>query len=644
VCGDLGYTSECPTGGGDLPADQETYDFEPPDPPVVGKATAAAGGKVSVSVTAERRSGVEVLNEEENVVARATGTGKAQTVLFVAESGLHTYTARATDAAGNVSDLGNPTSVTVDADAPRVKQLVITPARPDFGGSIVAFDTEPGAAYDLLVAGRAKHIKGKSAGSERLELWLPNGRYKVTLVVRDPVGNTTRITKRLAVSVARPALTVQRTTADNVTPVVFSITASPRSTGTMTLGGQKPVTFTIGDDGQAEVTLPLTDGSYPAATVALADFAGRTATATTEAFNLDTTAPTLNVTADSDKAKNGLLGLTISAERGARVTLTGVLGENRLDETFTATSAPQSINRDAAAGRHTIIAVATDAAGNQARRTLTVNVADPLTGAELAIALAFLAVVLGGLALAGWLLWRNRASITAWRERRRQEALAAAQRRAAAEAAAAHQRTVVRYEADLRAFTQAERAWSQRRARLVELLQAAEHETGAVSSHVVAVKLRRDEQLLTAVSGVLLERRTRQGEARIVVAGEGTVAVTSQRVVFDGIKHREWAFNKLQDVQHMGEDATLMNVANRQTLSGVGYSDDAERTRLMIDLAIADSHGGRPQVVERVRQRIVEHDRIRPVPPQQPVPPAAPSAGPVPMPRPDDTTVASRPR
>jgi hypothetical protein len=133
---------------------------------------------------------------------------------------------------------------------------------------------------------------------------------------------------------------------------------------------------------------------------------------------------------------------------------------------------------------------------------------------------------------------------------------------------AAHHRAHARYDADRRAYMQAERAWSQRRARLAELLEAAEHETGSVPSHFVAAKLRRDERVLSAVSGVLLERRTRQGETSTVVAGEGTIVVTDHRVLFDGAKNREWAFNKLQEIHHVGDDATLMRVTNRQTVSG----------------------------------------------------------------------------
>jgi hypothetical protein len=563
------------------------------------------------------------------------------TIGFTAKSGSHTYAARATDAAGNVSDIGNSTAVAVDADAPRVEQLVVTPASPSFGASTVAFDTEAGAAYDLTVAGRAEHAKGKTTGSERLELWLPNGRYAVTLLVRDAVGNTARVTKRLEVAVARPALAVRRATADNVTPVVFSITAPPRSKGTLSLAGQKPMTFKIGDSGEAEVAVPLTDGSYAAATVALSDFAGRAAAVRTDAFTLDTVAPALAVAADQDKARNGLLGVTISAERGARVTVSGDLGEDRLDEAFTAASVPTSVNREPAAGRYTISVVATDPAGNQTRRILTVDVADPLTGAELAIGLVFLALVLGGLALAGWLLWRHRASISAWRARRSQRALAAAQQRATAAAATAHHRALARYEADRRAHMQAEHAWSQRRARLGELLEAAEHETGSVPSHFVAAKLRRDERVLSAVGGVLLERRTRQGQTSTVVAGEGTVVVTDHRVVFDGAKKREWAFNKLQEIQHVGEDATLMRVTNRQTVSGIGYVGDVELIRLMIDVAVAHQRGERHQVADRLRQQIVQHDRVRPIPPQQPEHPAPPTAI-VPLTRrPDDAAATS---
>jgi hypothetical protein len=122
----------------------------------------------------------------------------------------------------------------------------------------------------------------------------------------------------------------------------------------------------------------------------------------------------------------------------------------------------------------------------------------------------------------------------------------------------------------------------------------------------------------------MIEMRSKDGNEYPSTVDQGTVTVTSTRVVFNGAKKREWAFEKLEGIQHVGTDRTMMFVGNRKTWSGVTY-DDPERTRLLLQLAVADATGTRQSVIDAVGRSLRDHGAHRPTPPEPPGPaPASP--------------------
>ena len=132
------------------------------------------------------------------------------------------------------------------------------------------------------------------------------------------------------------------------------------------------------------------------------------------------------------------------------------------------------------------------------------------------------------------------------------------------------------------------------------------------------------------LTGHMVDMRSAQGVLRPVIVDAGTVTLTTNRIVFNGSKKREWAFDKLTGVEHVSADTTLMKVTNRENPSGVRVTD-AERGRLLLDLALAMGTGrGRDAVVDRAGQALHGNERQRPTPPPHPRPPPAPY---VPLPR-----------
>jgi len=634
VCGDLGYTSQCPgtteTTVPDVDTSVPDFDYDAPALPRLGKAAAGAKGAVKFTIVAERRSKVAV-TEDGKTVARATGTGSRQTIRFSARTGSHSYVVTATDRAGNTSDEGT-VQVAVDADAPKVTAVQATSPTPTEGAAAFSFTTEPGATYTLAVPGQ-KTIRATAAtASVTHRFWLRNGTYPATLKVTDRVGNATTTKRALKVAFARPALTVNRSTPDNADSTTFDVTATPRSTGVVALPGVDPIAFKVPDAGRATVQSALPDGAYPAGTVTLTDFGGRRATTVLPAFTIDTAPPTLVGTVDRVRLRDGLTRLALRTERGVSVTLTAtVINEQDgatapVTATMAAADGALQWEPSLPAGTYTVTAVATDAADNATTFTDRITVEDPLTGAEIALILGVLFVLLLLAAAAALLLWVNRHRIATWRQERARKAALLAEQRAIAQIRLRYEAAVVEHRSAMARYERDHAAWATQRTHLAGLVAIAEEAHPQLVSHYGVVKLKPGERVYGTIAATLVEQRSRQGQPTLVAVGEGQLAITDTRLVFDGTKNREWRFANLTDVTITGDDIVLMSVTNRKSLSGVrasasGPTWDRDHTLLMT--ALAQAAGQRADLVADLRRRRDDHDRRRPTPPPAPAVPDA---------------------
>ena len=630
VCGDLGYYSECPGG---KPSDDSSNsdsepepptDYDPPKAPRLSRSQAGAGGRVRMVVRAEKHSTVRVETESGKRVAKATGTGKDQTITFKAKTGRHTYAVTATDKASNES-LEATTTVNVDATPPKLSDFVATPGTNVTGASSISFVSEPGATWVLTGAGR-RPLRGKVGDSSTtLAVWLPNGTYRTALVLRDKAGNTRRGSRNFTVRVPRPLLTTARTSASNEPRLVYALTGTPRSTGKLVLAHHDDLPFALDNQGSASIALDVADGTYGPGRAMLTDFAGRTTSQPLDEVVVDTTAPELELAADPTQAAAGTLALSVEAEPGSTVHVSGPmkardLNDAPLDETVTATSTPTLITRQLATGTYTVTATATDAVGNTTTRQIDVKVTVPATPLELALGIVMLVLLCAlpvGAAVVGW---HYRQRIAAWRAQRR---VAAAQRvadRAARAAEAAYQGQLTAYRQDLAVHQTALVAWNRRRAHLENQLAAARtfeptHDSAGL------VQLKRDETSYGTFTTVMVEQRTRRGVTTLDDVAAGQVIITSHRVVFVADRNREWSFAKLAGVVENG-DLTLLPVSNRKHDSGLRISAaQLDKFRLRLELALADRRGGRDTVIARHLAALDLHHRQQPAPPAPPAPP-----------------------
>jgi hypothetical protein len=356
---------------------------------VTGTVTVSANASDNVAV-----AGVQFRLDGANLGAEDTSSPYSVTWNTAgATPGSHMLTAVARDAAGNTT-----TSTTVTVTVPDSAAPAVSIAAPADGATVSGVVSVTATASDNVgVAGVQFRVDGVNLGAEDTTSpysvsWntapAAIGTHTLTAVARDAAGNTTT------------SATITVTVPDIAAPAV-SVTAPANGA---TVSGVVSVTATASDNvgiagvqflldganlGSEDTTAPYSVswnvatasvGTHTLAAVAR-DTAGNTQTSATITVTvLDTSAPTLSLSAPADGATvSGTV--TVSADASDNVGIAGVQflldGVNLGAED---TTGPYSVNWNtsaAAPGTHTLTARARDAAGNTTTSaTITVTVSD----------------------------------------------------------------------------------------------------------------------------------------------------------------------------------------------------------------------------------------------------------------------------
>ncbi|MCS3457768.1 putative Zn-binding protein involved in type VI secretion [Aeromonas sp. BIGb0405] len=274
----------------------------------------------------------------------------------------------------------------LDATAPQISVSApdnIKDATPTLTGIT---DAAPGSTVTLVVTDANGNQQVLIAtvnpdGSFSVDVATPlaDGDYRVTASVTDPAGNTGTAADDGSVDSTAPSVTV--TAPDNTndsTPTITGTTnAAPGSTVTLVVtdanGNQQTLTATVQPDGtySSNVVTPLPDGGYEV-TASVTDPAGNTGTAADDG-SVDTTANitvslddvngdnvgNAPITGTSDVGPGRTVTLVITDANGDKVTVTAVIDGNG---NYSTTADLSGL----ADGNLTVVASATDAAGNRA--------------------------------------------------------------------------------------------------------------------------------------------------------------------------------------------------------------------------------------------------------------------------------------
>ena len=348
------------------------------DTPTVS-GTAEVGSTVTVEITDNNGNVVETQTPAVN------GAGAWSFDAAQLADGAYTVTATATDAAGNSATAG-PNTFTVDTAGPNL--TFDSPA----DGSTTNDNTPTVSGTTDLLANVTVRVLDSNGNEvqvlatsnlggnwETNTLALSDGTYTFEATASDLAGNTTTITHTVTIDTTAPGLTL-------ATPASGSTTNdnTPTVSGTTDAGSTVTVEITDSNGNVVETQTPVADGSgawaFDAAALAdgtytvnaaTSDTAGNTATAGPNTFTVDTTAPSVTITAPADNTVTSDGTPTVSGnvnEAGSTVTVTITDSNGNVIETqMPAVDAGGNWSFDATTltnGTYTVTASATDAAGN----------------------------------------------------------------------------------------------------------------------------------------------------------------------------------------------------------------------------------------------------------------------------------------
>ena len=372
-----------------------TVDTVAPNAPVIVSDTTINTNEVALSGTAEANSTVNVFEGTTQLgTATVDASGAWSFTTGPLSSGTHTFTATATDAAGNTSAASQPIDPAIDQAAPP---------------SIVAFSPDSGTVGDGITNANTLTLTGAAVASSTVNIYdgttllgtaASNGRgawsFTTATLVNGSHSFTATDTVSGATSAASAALAV---IVDTVAPAVTDHLASDTgssstdkitSIDTLTGSGDPNavVHFTVDGTPIAGTATANSSGVWTFAPTGLADghhtivasetdAAGNTGTASLT-FTLDTKAPVVTESLAKDTGSSStdkitsIDTLTGSGDPNAVVHFTV---DGNLIEEHTATANSSGIwtftPNGLANGTHTIVTSETDAAGNTGTASLT---------------------------------------------------------------------------------------------------------------------------------------------------------------------------------------------------------------------------------------------------------------------------------
>ncbi|MBD3942225.1 hypothetical protein IF188_11010 [Microbacterium sp. NEAU-LLC] len=362
-----------------------TVDTEAPEAPVI--ESPATGDVVDTATppitgTAEANATVTVsIDSAEAGTTTASPTGEwTFTPAAPLDEGDHTVVATATDEAGNVSPDSNTVTFTVDTEAPEAP-VIESPAT----GDVVDTATPPITGTAEANATVTVTIDGAEAGTTTADdtgAWtftpttpLEDGEHTVVATATDAAGHESpeSNTVTFTVDTEAPAAPVIESPAtgdvvDTATPPITG-TAEANSTVTVTIDGAEAGTTTADDTGAWTFTptTPLDEGDHTVVATAT-DEAGNVSPDSNEvAFTVNTAAPdapVIEAPSDGAVVEDSTPDISGTAEPGSTVTVSidGVdAGTTPADDTGAWTFTPTTPLED---GEHTVVATATDDAGN----------------------------------------------------------------------------------------------------------------------------------------------------------------------------------------------------------------------------------------------------------------------------------------
>ncbi|MBQ4830231.1 Ig-like domain repeat protein, partial [Alteromonas sp. MMG017] len=345
-------------------------------PTLTGTTDLPSGSTVTISVT-------DSAGTTQTIVATVDSDGNfSATVPTAMAEGDYTVTAFATDTGGNaasVTDNNGSIDVTppiISVDAPDATNDVT----PTINGSS---DLPTGSAITLTVTDSAGNIQTLTATidsdgnfSVEVPLTMSEGDFTVTATATDEAGNSASANTTGSIDTLAPSLTLDpQGNSNDTTPTISGTTDLPEGSFvtisvTDSTGHVQEIQATVDADGNFSADIPgaVSEGNY-SVEVTATDDAGNTAVITSNAGNIDTTAPelSLNPLTPQNNTTPTVSG-TSDLPEGITVTITVIDSQGDTQTLFATVDSDGNFSVDITTplpeGDYTITASATDEAGN----------------------------------------------------------------------------------------------------------------------------------------------------------------------------------------------------------------------------------------------------------------------------------------
>ena len=310
-------------GNGNIASNDYALTIDSTAPGVLITTTAQSVSTESFTLTgtAEADSTVQLLRAGTVILgATATATNGTWTITVTLEEGANTFTATATDSAGNTSDATDAVIITLDSVAPSVD---ISSTSGDDGGTantrtlsytaifsegVSDFDEGDITVTDTVNSGSGTVISGFDATDSRT--------YTFNAIAPADVNVTVSIAAGVAHDIAgndNDASNDYALTIDSIAPTVSITTSTPQSvnTGSFMLTGTaeadslvdvlkdgSSIGTTTATNGAWTITVTLTDGANTFRAISTDD-AGNTGTSGAVIITLDSVAPSVDISSTS---------------------------------------------------------------------------------------------------------------------------------------------------------------------------------------------------------------------------------------------------------------------------------------------------------------------------------------------------------
>jgi len=363
--GDIGATAIDRAGNSGTTTIHVTIDSVPPTAPILD-APPTPTNNPAVVIAGRSEAGSEVtLNRDGILIGTVTAdvTGRFSFPPMTLLEGANGFSARARDAAGNVSLPSLPLTIILDTAAPKVKMLA--PADKLFlnAATVTVSGSIDDPTSSVVVNGVAATVTGATF---TVDIPLQEGVNPLVAVATDPAGNSSRDEISVTRDSAVPRVEITAPVAATITniPAVTVTGTVSKTDTTVTVNGQ-PATVT--GSGFSLADLFLAEGNNTI-TVEATDRAGNKGTAFV-VVTLDTVNPIIYLTAPA----NGLLTrnpqLTVSGTVSEPVTSLTINGQS----VVVSSTSPFTSILTLVEGVNVITLAATDPAGNAGSATATVT-------------------------------------------------------------------------------------------------------------------------------------------------------------------------------------------------------------------------------------------------------------------------------